>query len=61
MAVTKPTLYLLCGRASATKLALVESVKEEFAASVEVILFEIITAGMSVELQPENPQPTFLG
>lgn len=70
-----PTLYLLCGPASATKSALVESIKDEFgvevisidgvnarrgyaigdsridnsviAAAVEVILFEIITAGMS--------------
>lgn len=75
MAVKPPTLYLLCGPASATKAALVESVKEEFGVEVisvdgvnarrgyatgdpridgvildeanEVILFEIITAGMS--------------
>lgn len=70
-----PTLYLLCGPASAAKSALVESIKDEFgvevisidginarrgysicdpriddsvvSAAVEVILFEIITAGMS--------------
>lgn len=70
-----PTLYLLCGPASATKAALIESVKDEFDvevisvdgvnarrgyavgdpridesvmdAAVEVVLFEIITAGMS--------------
>lgn len=75
MAVEVPTLYLLCGPASAAKAALVESIKDEFgvevisidgvnarrgytlgdprindsllAASVEVVLFEIITAGMS--------------
>ncbi len=75
MAVKPPTLYLLCGPASATKAALVESVKDEFGVevisvdginarrgyatddpridgsvldeTVEVILFEIITAGMS--------------
>lgn len=75
MAVKAPTLYLLCGSASAAKAALIESIKDEFgvevisidgvnarrgyaaddpriddtviAAAVEVILFEIITAGMS--------------
>jgi len=75
MAVKVPTLYLLCGSATAAKAALVESVKGEFgvevisvegvssrrgyapgdpridnsviAAAVDVILFEIITAGMS--------------
>lgn len=75
MAVKAPTLYLLCGPASDTKAALVESVKDEFgvevisvdgvnarrgyplddpriddvviAAAVEVVIFEIITAGMS--------------
>lgn len=75
MAVKAPTLYLLCGSASAAKVALIESIKDEFgvevisidgvnarrgyplgdpriddtviAAAVEVILFEIITAGMS--------------
>jgi hypothetical protein len=50
MAVKASTLYLLSGPASAIKAALVDSVKDEFA--VEVILFEIITAGMRVELQP---------
>jgi len=73
--VKTPTLYLLCGLASAAKSALVESIKDEFGvevisidgvnarrgyaigdpriddsvieASVEVVLFEIITAGMS--------------
>lgn len=45
MAVKPPTLYLLCGSASASKAAVVESIKDEF--DVEVVLFEIITAGMS--------------
>lgn len=75
MAIKAPTLYLLCGPASATKTALLESVKDEFGvevisidgvnarrgypigdtriddsvvdAAVEVVLFEIVTAGMS--------------
>jgi len=75
MAVKPPTLYLLCGFASAAKSALVESFKDEYgvevfsiegvnarrgygvgdprvddavlAASVEVLIFEIITAAMS--------------
>lgn len=75
MAVEAPTLYLLCGPASAVKSALIESIKDKFGvevisvdgvnsrrgyaigdsriddsvvdASVEVVLFEIITAGMS--------------
>lgn len=75
MEVKAPTLFLLCGSASAAKAALVESIKDEFgvdvisidgvnarrgyaigdprvddsvlSAAVEVVLFEIITAGMS--------------
>lgn len=75
MAVRTPTLYLLCGSASASKSALIESIKDDFGvevisvdgvnsrrgyaigdpriddsvidAAVEVLLFEIITAGMS--------------
>ena len=75
MALRPPTLYLLCGPASAYKSALIESIKDEFDvevisidgvntrrgyalgdpridesvldASVEAVLFEIITAGMS--------------
>lgn len=75
MAVKAPTLYLLCGPASATKSALVDSVRNEFGVDVisveginarrgfavgdqridksildesaEVIIFEIITAGIS--------------
>lgn len=75
MAIKTPTLYLLCGPASAIKAAFVESVKDKFGvevvsvanvnarrgyaigdpridesvndAAIEVILFEIITAGMA--------------